>query len=152
MLVNELEIIVYPKRGPWRSEITEKPTWKQIENGIRRLDRHAYPFLNLFLPPRKFEMELRCLNIIGGVGEYGILTFDSKHRQLQWYCDESRPDGPELVEIWTSDQGAEFEERYLCNDLRVVLRVAKQFANTGELDPCVRWEDWPPTKFRPPND
>ena len=90
MLVNELEIIVYPKRGPWRSEITADPTWKQIEDAIRRLDRHGHPFLKLLLPRPEVETELQMLEVIGGKGEYGILTFDSKHRQLQWYCDHSR--------------------------------------------------------------
>ena len=150
MLVNELEIIVYPTCGPWRSEITANPTWQQIEDAIRQLDRHGYPFANLFLPPPKLETELQSLEIIGGLGEYGILAFDSKHCQLQWYCDPSRPDGPDLVEIWTSDQGAEFEERYLCNKLATVFRVAKHFAYTGKLDPSVGWEDWPPAKFRSP--
>jgi hypothetical protein len=151
MQVNELEIIIYPKRGPWRSEVTENPTWRQIEEAIRQLDRHGHPFLKLFLPPPKVETELRSLDIIGGKGEYGILTFDSKYRQLQWYCDHSRPDGPELIPIWTTDQGAEFKERYLCNRLTTVLRVAKHFAKTGTLDANVAWEDWPPAKHRTPD-
>jgi hypothetical protein len=150
MLVDELEIIVYPKRGRWRSEITKRPTWKQIEAAIRALDRHGHPFLKLFLSAPKVETELRSLQFIGGDGEYGIMTFDSKYRQLQWYCDPSRPDGPDLVPIWTSDQGADFVERYLCNKLSTILRVAKHFAKTGMLDPAVRWEDWPPPRLRPP--
>jgi hypothetical protein len=150
MLVNELELIVYPKGHPWRSEIVENPTWRQIEDAIRQLDRHGRPFLNLFLPPPKVETELRSLQIIGGSGEFGILTFNSKHMQLHWYCDPGRPDGPELVPIWTSDQGAAFAERYLCNKLEIVLRLANHFATTGKLDPGVNWEDWPPARLRPP--
>src|ERR1035438_6392982 len=114
MLVNELEIIVYPDYS-WRSEFTKNPTWQQIEEAIRNLDRHGYSFLNLFLPLPKSEIDLRSLNIIGGLAEYGISVFDSSNHQRQSYCDKSRPDGPELVPIWTSDQGAEFAERYLCN-------------------------------------
>jgi hypothetical protein len=55
-----------------------------------------------------------------------------------------------LIPIWTSDQGAAFEERYLCNELPIVLRIAEHFAKTGKLDATVSWEDWPPAKLRPP--
>jgi hypothetical protein len=147
MLVNELEVIVYPECGPWRSEISGNPTWRQIEKAIRQLDRHAHPFLFLFLPPAKLQTDLRSLNIMGGLGEYGISAFDSKHHQLQYYCDPSRPDGPDRVEIWASDQGAEYTERYLCNNLASVLRIAKHFAKMGALDPSVSWADWPPAKL-----
>jgi len=148
--IHELEAIVYPKRGRWRSEITEKPSWKQIENAIRQLDRHGHPYLKMFLAPPKLETDLQHLSIMGGLGEYGLLTFDARHHQLQWYSDLQRPDGPELVEIWTSDQGAAFAERYLCNDLAVVLRIAKCFAKTGQLDSNVNWENWPPPRLRRP--
>jgi hypothetical protein len=36
-----------------------------------------------------------------------------------------------------------FEETYLCNDLAVVLRVCKRFAQEGKLDTGVVWEERP---------
>jgi hypothetical protein len=39
-----------------------------------------------------------------------------------------------------TDQGAAFEEAYLCSDLAVVLLVCRQ---TGQLDPGVVWEPRP---------
>lgn len=144
MLVNELQIIHYPKRGPCRSKISQKPTWPQIEAAIQQLDRHKYPFLKVFLPLAVAETNLRSMNIIGGCGEYGILTFDSNERQLQWFCDYTRSNGPESINIWTSDQGASFKKRYLSDRLDVVLRITELFAMTGQLDLTVTWEAWPP--------
>jgi hypothetical protein len=150
MLVDELEIIVYPNGCHSHSKVTKTPTWEQIESAVRQLDRHGHPFLRLILPRPKSERDVHSLEIIGGLGEYGVLTFNSVHHQLQWYCDPSRPDGQESVQVWTSDQGAAFEERYLCNDLATLLRIAKLFAEAGKLDPDVNWEDWPPAKLRRP--
>ena len=145
MLINKLEATVYPECGRWFSELTENPTWRQIEDAIRKLDCHRHPFLHLFLDEPEVEAEIEMLNIIGGQGEYGI-SLMANFREIR-YFDQSRPDGPDLVPIWTTDQGAEFTERYLCNDLATVFRIAKYFASTGTLDPLANWEDRRKEKF-----
>jgi hypothetical protein len=142
MLAKELEIIVYPGAGyRWHSEVTADPTWPQIEAAIRRLDRAEYPFLHIFLPRTEQGSDLWGLNVIGGRGEYGLSGIDGRWRERWRFRDLGRPCGPKLIDIWVTDQGASFEETYLCNDLALVLRLCKHFAEAGQLDTNVIWEE-----------
>jgi hypothetical protein len=142
MRVKELEVIVYPEAGDdWHSEVTTDPTWPQIEAAIRRLDRAEYPFLHLYLPRPERASDLWMLDVIGGKGEYGLSGHDGRWHDRWRFRDPSRPNGPELIDIWVTDQGAAFEETYLCNDLSLVLRVCKHFAELGQLDTSVVWEE-----------
>ncbi|QDU18156.1 hypothetical protein [Urbifossiella limnaea] len=144
MLAVELEVIVYPGAGTgWHREVTAAPTWPQIEAAVRRLDRAEYPFLNIVLPRAEREADLWVLNVIGGQGEYGLSGNDGRWRERWRFRDPTRPCGQDLIDIWITDQGASFEEAYLCNDLAVVLRVCRHFAETGQLDEGVAWERWP---------
>lgn len=142
MLAKELEVIVYPEgRYEWHSEATKNPTWAQIETAIRKLDRAEYPFLHVYLPRSDRDSDLWGLDVIGGNGEYGLSGTDGRRRERWSFRDPSRPNGPELINIWVTDQGAAFEETYLCNDLPTVLRVCKHFAEQGQLDASVVWEE-----------
>jgi hypothetical protein len=144
MLAKELEVIVYPDAGSeWHSEVTTDPTWSDVEAAVRRLDRAAYPFLRLYLPRPERESAPWVLEVIGGGGEYGLSAADARWRERWWFRDPGRPGGPKLIDIWVTDQGAAFEETDLCNDLAVVLRVCKCFAQEGKLDPAVVWEERP---------
>jgi hypothetical protein len=144
MVAKELEVIVYPMAGSkWHSEVTPDPTWPQVEAAIRRLDRAEYPFLNICLPRPDRESDLWMLNVIGGRGEYGLSGMDGRWHERSRFRDPARPCGPELIDIWVTDQGASFEEAYLCNDLAVVLRVCRHFAETRRLDEGVGWEQRP---------
>jgi hypothetical protein len=144
MLAKELEVIVYPDAGSeWHSAVTTDLTWSDVEAAVRRLDRAAYPFLRLYLPRPERESDLWVLEVIGGGGEYGLSAADGRWRERWWFRDPRRPGGPDLIDIWVTDQGAAFEETYLCNDLAVVLRVCKCFAQEGKLDPGVVWEERP---------
>ncbi len=146
MIARELEVIVYPGAGyEWHSEVTPAPTWPQIETAVRRLDRAEYPFLHIFLPRPERQTDTWLLNVIGGRGEYGMAVMDGRWHQRRQYRDPGRPAGPERVPIWETDQGAEYKETYLCNDLVVVLRVCQLFAEEGRLDGGVLWESWPPS-------
>ena len=141
MLIEKLDVIVYPQPGyEWHREIKDYPKWPDIEAAIRKLDRHEYPFLELYLV-QGYGSVVRVLNIIGGNGEYGLTGFDERHHERFRFCDPTRPNGPDRIEIWTSDQGAAFQERYLCNDVVVVLAIAKIFAETGILDPSATWAE-----------
>jgi hypothetical protein len=141
MRAKELEVIVYAGAGfAWHSEVVSDPTMPQIEAAVRRLDRAEYPFLHIRLPPPEVGSDLWVLNVIGGKGEYGLTVSDGRWLERWQFRDPSRPNGPELIDIWVTDQGAAFEETYLCNDLSIVLRVCKRFAEDGQLDPGVVWE------------
>lgn len=141
MLAKKLEIVVYPDAGySWHTETLNDPTWELIENAVRDLDRAECPFLHIYLQGGRRKSAPWLLDVIGGVGEYGI-SGTSEDWQERWrYRDKSRPKGPDLVDIWITDQGASFEETYLCNDLNLVLKICKRFAEAGELDPGVFWE------------
>jgi len=141
MIAVELQVIVYPDAGyAWHSEVTPEPSWPQIEAAVRRLDRAEFPFLHIYLPRPEREADLWLLNVIGGRGEYGLSGNDGRWHERWRFRDPARPCGPELVDIWVTDQGASFEEAYLCNDLAVVLRVCQHFAESGRLDEGVVWE------------
>jgi hypothetical protein len=144
MLAAELEVIVYPDAGEaWHREITAAPTWPQIEAAVRRLDRAEYPFLHVLLPRPERESDLWVLNVIGGRGEWGLSGNDGRWHERWRFRDPARPCGPGRIDIWVTDQGASFEEAYLCNDLAVVLRVCRHFAESGRLDEGVVWEQRP---------
>ncbi len=141
MLAKELEVVVYPDAGHhWHSEVTPDPAWPQIEAAVRRLDRAEYPFLHIYLPRPDRESAPWLLDVIGGGGEYGMSAHDGRWHERWRFRDPARPCGPGLVDIWVTDQGAAFEEAYLCNDVAVVLRVCRHFAEAGKLDPGVVWE------------
>jgi hypothetical protein len=69
---------------------------------------------------------------------YAISAADSQGGWLQ-YCDPSHT-GAE-VPVWTSDQGYYPRERYVTYDLELALRVARYYAERGQLDPSVQWEE-----------
>jgi hypothetical protein len=75
---------------------------------------------------------------------------DGRWRERWRFRDPARPCGPDRVDIWVTDQGASFEEAYRCNDLAVVLRVCRYFAEHGRLDGGVVWEQRPAGPVAPP--
>jgi hypothetical protein len=141
MLVKKLDVIVYPDAGPfWHTETHDEPAWELIENAVRDLDRAEHPFLNIYLHGGRGKSELWYLVVIGGAGEYGISGNNEDWQECWRYRDKSRPKGPDLIDIWITDQGASFEKTYLCNDLDLVLKICRHFAETGELAPDCYWE------------
>jgi hypothetical protein len=137
--VRNLVSIHYPPAG-WRWEAidTPGPTWPDIEQAIRRLDRKEWPIIHLHtcehVPGREPE---NMLSVIGGRGEYSLLFMPKTGPEVH-YCDESRGDA--VIRVWESDQGSLVIERHLCNQLSKVLSIVKHFFENGELDPSVRWE------------
>jgi hypothetical protein len=126
--------------GPWRSEIIADPTWEQIEKSIRRLDRCFFPILSLYLKANPRDGDLPDLDLIGGDGEYAIVSYPAVDRKLT-YSDPSR--SSENVDIWVSDQGASMPKNELCPDLDRTLAIARHYCATGELDPGADWVEWP---------
>ncbi len=137
--ITNLTVIHYPPdHWGWESIKTPSPNWLDIEKAIRQLDRKEWPIVHLdtceHVPGTEPEDQL---TITGGRGEYWI-TFMPKAAPEVHYADDSR--GDEIIPVWESDQGAHVIERHLCNDLFIVLAVAKHFYENGVLYPDVRWE------------
>jgi hypothetical protein len=132
--VRFLDVVTYSRDGTrGRREIAE-PRWEQIETAIRKLNRHGRPFIVLRLSE---SSEVRYLSILGGKGAYS-LEGKSTGLRCRVYHDTTHSD--QEIPIWTSDQGLYPPETGVCYDLDLVLKVARHYAETGKLDPSVRWK------------
>ena len=130
-----LSITHYDENGQqWYSEDIENPTWEQIEQSIRLLDRFQRPFLHLKKPEE--PLESGYLSVLGGEGAYSLSA--AVGDSFPNYFDPTQSD--EEIDIWTSDQGYYPEEKYVCYDLNLVLRIAHHYAQFGELSPVVTWQ------------
>ena len=140
MRVVLLDQMHYPPDGShWHTIETPKPTWPAIESAIRRLDRDEWPYVWLHTTePVEGEMPENGLCIMGGRGEYSLFLW--KDGRETHYLDESRGETP--IRIWESDQGSVQREKDLCNDLVLVLTIARHFAESAELHAGARWEEW----------
>jgi hypothetical protein len=110
------------------------PTWEQIEDPIRALDRRAFVSVSLELGNARGRLE-----VFGGRGKFA-LECQLPGEPDRCYCDESKSGGEEQVRIWESNQGAYLAEKYLCDDIDLVLRIARYFAELGRPYPRVYWE------------
>jgi hypothetical protein len=114
-----------------------QPTWQQIEDAVRALDR--YQWVSVLL---ELAEEQGSLDVFGGRGKFAIECCMAGELDRS-YCDESKPNGNEEVRIWESNQGADMEEKYVCDDIDLVLKVARYFAEQGKPYPRVYWEQYP---------
>lgn len=134
--IRVLEVTQYAPDGRrYTTCSTTGPSWKQIEAGIRALDHRTLPFI--FIGLRDECRGEDCLSVLGGPNGYAISAADSAGGWLQ-YCDPTHTGGE--VPVWTSDQGYYPEERFVTYDLELVLRVTRYYAESGQLDPSVQWE------------
>lgn len=135
MLVKRLDVAHYEDAWNSRLSCVRDPSWMQIEEAIRRLDRFHYPWVWL----RLTEEETDCdyLTVMGGEGAYWIALTSGEHDQLRLFDPEKS--GRE-VELWTSDQGFSDHEFHVAYDLELVLQVARYFIETGQPLPAATWE------------
>jgi hypothetical protein len=144
MYAKVLDIVVYESYWKWRSEQIAQPTWAQIEEAIRRLDKFHYPFLHLWPTLDEAERELsddrEWFTVIGGNGEYWFAATVAG----QWEKRFLNPVGnDQRVELWTSDQGFSAPDKEVCRDLEVVLRAARFYAENCDYDPSIPWSGEP---------
>jgi hypothetical protein len=78
------------------------------------------------------------LDIMGGPGAYWFAGSFKGHFQRRY---ANATGGSVKIEVWTSDQGFAAEERYICKEIQVVIRAARFFAEFGDFDPSVTWEN-----------
>jgi hypothetical protein len=137
LAIKVLDVTVYPPGGRGYTTTTvHRPTWGAVEAAIRALDHHCRPFI--FMGLREECAGEACMGVLGGGKGYAISVADESGGWLQ-YCDPSNTGGD--IPVWTSDQGYYPSERYVTYDLELVLRVARRYAEAGELDPSVQWEE-----------
>jgi hypothetical protein len=137
LAVRVLDVTEYPATGgSYQTHVCKRPTWEQIEAAVRALNHDRLPFLFIGLRD-KCEGE-ECLSVLGGPKGYAMSAADEHSGWLN-YCDPSHTGGE--VPVWTSDQGYYPEERYVTYDLDLVLRVTRFYAENGQLDPSVQWEE-----------
>jgi hypothetical protein len=144
MLVRLLEVVHYPASGvtktgsAWETLAYSNPDWEAIVSSIDQLDRNVYPMIWLQIGRHaEWDEPELALNVLGGSGEFALCIFRKGHHI--YFRDLSR--GKNTIEIWESDQGSNAQEKELCNDRDVVLKVVRHFAETGEPDPSVKWID-----------
>jgi hypothetical protein len=136
MSVKLLLCVIYDKDGwSWHTEEKAYPEWSAVERAIRRLEQFSYPYVWLysFVPD---ENDMYNVNITGGNGIYCIDGFIDN----QGFRFVNPDGGHQTIEVWTSDQGFETEEKYICRDVEVVLSAAKYYFEHGMLDPNLTWE------------
>ena len=141
MHVKTLDYTVYESKGwGWKSHKIPHPSWKEIEQAIRRLDRFEYPFLHLWssLDEEKHSYdEGEVFEVIGGKGAYWLAgTFDGYFQRQLDYPEQ----GEVEVDVWQSDQGFAVEERHVCHDIETVIKTARYYFEHGGFDPAMKWE------------
>jgi hypothetical protein len=125
---------VEQRHGNERRRIAiRRPSWWAIEGAIRGLDANRWSALTL-----QGQGETR-MTIGGGAGRYlaHILTGEGRTKQL---VDLARTEG--TVPLLVGGYWSSFPRRLLVN-LRTVLKAARHFAETGELEQSLSWEDGP---------
>jgi uncharacterized protein (TIGR02996 family) len=134
-VIKQMDIAEYPKslRGSGTSRTVEAPSWIQVERAIRKLNRHSFPFLWLFLEERDPDAER--FDVMGGNGAWvmwGTIAGDYRHYQ-------NPRGGKGTVDVWTSDQGSTSPAKYVCDDLATVIRAAKYVYYCGTFTPELTW-------------
>jgi len=137
LAIKALDIIVYPPSGwGYKTHTIHNPIWEQVEEAIRDLDHFCRPFI--FVGLREKIAGEDCMTVMGGKNGYAISVADDKGGWL-YYCDPSHTGGE--VPVWTSDQGYYPMERHVTYNLELVLRLVRYYADRGEPDPSVEWEE-----------
>ena len=136
MLISVMKVIVYTHQGArWHKEFTERPDWEAIAAAIRRLDKFAYPIVDLYFKDDDVY-EAPRFEIMGGTGDW---TMSADFYAKTFYNPLGNPD--KSVHVWQSDQGAEPADTSVCHDIEVVLKATKYYCEYGMLDPSLSWTD-----------
>lgn len=136
LAVQALDVVEYPPLGGgYVSSRHLHPTWERIEAAVRALDHSRFPHLELRL--RERTTDAAFFSVVGGPNGYA-LSSDAGDAGFVQYCDPTHTGG--RVDVWTSDQGYYPEERFVCYELELVLRLTRFYAEHGRLDPSALWE------------
>ena len=125
--------------GAQQSEEILHPTWEQVQEAIRRLDRDMFPSIWLYTTPvTETNDDVPQFEVTGGDGAY-VVQIRSDASDYRGRILQNPSGGNEEVEVWTSDQGASFAAHNVCTHLEEVLRVTRHFFDHGEPAPHTQW-------------
>jgi hypothetical protein len=131
-----LDQIIYDENGSsWHTEevaLTPSTASDVIAASIRQLDQFHHPMVVIRL--EEYE-DSDNMNITGGLGVY-VIEIEHNERFFD-YIDIKK--GKDKVEVWTSDQGAAAEERYINRDVEQVIAIAQDYAIDGQPSRRVDW-------------
>ena len=140
MHVKWLDYTVYGPTGwGWKSHEVPNPSWDEVEQAIRRLDRFEYPHVLLWAAEDQGKHnydEGELFEILGGKGAYWLAgTFDGFFQRRLDYAEQ----GEAEVTVWTSDQGFTTVERHVSHDIEAVIGAARYYYDHGGFDPSLKW-------------
>lgn len=116
----------YRDQRPWDTEQVLSPSWPDVETAIRRMDNHCFPIVWLNCDEEDDAEDI--FNVIGGDGRWALF-----HMMSEWHYED--PNGGDAeVRLWTSDQGYYCKEKNIITDVEKVLRITKQYYETGSYD------------------
>ena len=112
--------------------LIENPTWQQIESAIRDLDGQTRTLVTLGAEDEAY------MSI--GSGERGNYIVNVTFDNINFYnlCDRSQP---EIIEQRVIGGQVGKYPAKLFVDLQTALLAAKTFAESGQLDRSVTWEE-----------
>lgn len=113
-------------------DLIENPNWSQIETAMRQLDGKSKTLVTLGADDETY------MSIGGGnLGKYVVTaTFDNLKFHI--LVDLSKPDETEKLVV--GGQEGIYPAK-MCVDLLRCLLAARTFAESGELDPLLSWEE-----------
>lgn len=144
MYVQCLDYVEYGPTGwGWKSHKLSNPSWEEIEQAIRRLERFQFPFLHLWSTDDENKQnydECNVFEIMGGKGAYWLAgTFGGYFQRRLDYPER----GEVEIDVWESDQGFADAERHICRDVEKVVHAALYYFENGGFDPSLNWETIP---------
>ena len=122
-----MTVLRYYRDGrPWEAEKILSPTWPEVERAIRRMDNDCFPIVDLNTVESDEAEDI--FNICGGAGRWALFQMMG-----EWQYED--PTGGEAnVRLWESDQGYFCREKNILTDVEKVLRIVRQFFETGSYD------------------
>jgi len=116
----------YRDQRPWDSVVSRSPLWSDVEASIRRMDNFCFPIVQL--NTAESEESENIYAIFGGDGRWALA-------QMMGDWQYELPGGGEgEVRLWESDQGYYCREKNILTDVEMVLRITKEFYDTGSYE------------------
>jgi hypothetical protein len=116
---------------------TMNPCWDDIERAIRRLDGDRRSTVLLGNGPTVGDAGGHCLGIGGGGDGFYFCSLQEDEGEFV-LTDPSRP--TETTRRMLVGQASDHSERQ-CVDLAMVLKAARTFAESGQRDRSLVWDD-----------